>query len=413
MPDKRYPDAYLTNPSVDRSLEAIYQDLDQFTYEVLSGETHNYPHVECFVALPPLAFDGRFIKGIYFSHGVDAIQDAYPLSRHVFFSVADSLWCNYPWSELADGYFTQYANPAREAWFRQTYPQRSAKALLPLQQADFTNEYIFRPQPGVTRDIDVFCISSYGDHSNLCLIVEALKCYREKYPDQPIKLYLTTGHEYDLNFKALNEWEMTYLRKIQEILIHPTEYIHFISGTPSYENELPRYLSRAKVFLTGQLIGEKSYRMHEAMCCNTPVVCFQQFNQYARGDAPAIPEGAGLVSDYRPEALADTLYSVLSNPLAFTPRKSYLKSSGRARFLNTCMDAFSSYYAQRIPDYEPGQLHENYWLDMAMRDNYQLSLHEFSTQPDLWRFPFRAQGIDNIGKLLQHHYERCAPHLGS
>lgn len=405
---KRFPADYLDKVVEARSLQERYQDNQGFTVECLPGETGAYGGIEFWVTLPPLFLDNRFVKGVFFSHGVDAILAQAPGLSRYFHSIADSLWCSYPWSSEADGLFTLYDNPAYLKWFCKTYPELTFKKFIPRQQADYTNEMLFSPKPGVARDIDVFCLSTFYREGNLPLIAEALKVYRQKYPENPIKLHLNTRHEFDLNFSTLNELELETLRQMQAILIHPNEYIHFVSGPIGYENDLPHYLSRSKVFLNPKLVGDKNQRTHEAMCCNTPIVCFKEFNSTVRGNTTPLAEGSGIACDFSAEALADALYQTLQHPEAFQPRQAYLQSGGRQHFFNDCVRAFSEYYSEAVPDFPTENPHQSYWLNSALQENYGMSLYEFYTLKDLWHHPFRVQGIDNI-KALQQYYDEKFP----
>ena len=94
--------------------------------------------------------------------------------------------------------------------------------------------------------------------------------------------------------------------------------------------------------------------------------------------------------------MADTLHTALENLTAFQPRLNYLKYQGRKKFFNTCLDSFS-YYANIIPDYILGQAYNNLWLDLAVQQNYQISIHDFL----YGRSPrSHFQGLVNIYKCL-------------
>ena len=113
------------------------------------------------------------------------------------------------------------------------------------------------------------------------------------------------------------------------------------------------------------------------MCCNTPVIVFKDLSKYTRGNDNAFPEGAGLyVPRFTSKSMCDTIYKALSNLDKFTPRRSYLTYNGRKNFLNRCIDSIP-YYRENLPEYEPGKAMENLWLDLAMQENYQLSLNDF------------------------------------
>jgi hypothetical protein len=44
--------------------------------------------------------------------------------------------------------------------------------------------------------------------------------------------------------------------------------------------------------------------------------------------------------------------------------------------MNTCLDSYS-YYQENVPDYLSGQAFNNLWLDLAVQQNYQMSLSDF------------------------------------
>jgi hypothetical protein len=146
----------------------------------------------------------------------------------------------------------------------------------------------------------------------------------------------------------------------------------------------------------GSLLDGKNNSIAEAMSCNTPVICFQTFNQYPRGQDQIFPQGSGLLSKFDPESLADTLHTAFDNLTTFKPRLNYLKYQGRKHFFNTCLDYFSD-YSSRIPDYEKGEAYHNLWLDLAIQHNYQISLHDF-----LYGRSQRSQiqGLVNIYKTI-------------
>jgi len=124
--------------------------------------------------LPPLGYEGRFVKGIFFSQGTDFLHKLYPHLGKLFDSIGNAQWGAIPWSQASDGLFSLYENPDRERWFRQTYPERANKVLVPLQDADHTNEYSMASVPFVKRDTDVLCVSRMQDLKNIPMIAEAL-----------------------------------------------------------------------------------------------------------------------------------------------------------------------------------------------------------------------------------------------
>lgn len=376
MPRGQYPYEYLNRPAIDRASERVYADIDAFTHEFFEEDTEFHSQIDFFVPLPPLYYEGRFVKGIFCSQAVDLLLKLYPRLAQLFFSLAFSMCGAYPRSESADGYFTLYNNPHREAWFRGRHPERCRKHFIPLQDADFTHDYYMAPVPVKERDIDVLCVASLYQVKNLPFLARALKVYRERYPSDPIRMTLVTGKkDLDVNFSTLDAGEKNELRQMEEVLVHLHDYIDFVGWAHQF-NDLPRYYSRAKVVVLGSLAEGKNRVIQEAMCCNTPVVCCEELNWHIRGGDRLFPERAGVLARFDPELFADAIHTAMHNRDQFTPRKSYLQWSGRRRFLNTCVDRIP-YYAQAIPDYVAQQAYASPWLDLATQDNYQLSLHDF------------------------------------
>lgn len=386
---------YFNIDQIYKPLEEIYADLDSWTNEIFEQESERFENVKFSVILPPLMYEEKFIKGLYFSESVDLLNKVLPQLSDTFFSIADSLWCSYPWSNTADAYFTLYDNPDRETWFRKTYPQRGNKILIPASHSDFIHEYLIAPQPFTVKDIDVLCICRLSPINNLPMIAEALKIYLKKY-NKLLKTifiledYFDPNSIHELSSEAQLEWQ-----KIKNILVNPLDYIQIISKV-DFDQERPVYYCRSKICLMGSLLDGKNSSIAEAMSCNTPVICFQTFNQYARGQDKIFPPGSGLLSEFDAESLADTLHTAFNNLTTFKPRLNYLKYQGRKQIFNTCIDYFCDYYS-RIPDYKQGQAYHNLWLDLAIQDNYQISLHDFL----YGRSPrSQIQGLVNIYKTI-------------
>lgn len=367
---------YLHNPYIQKSLPEIYADLDAFTWEIFDDRPDRFDTVSFYVLLPPLYYEDRFIKGLYFSESVDLLQQNFPHLTHIFCSFAYAPGCSHPWASQADAYSSLYSNPDRESWFRATYFKKANKPLIPLQDTDFINEYIIAPQNVPDKDIDLLAVSRLSEEKNIPFIAQALKVYRQKYPLHPIRLTLVTGQEFRRDtLEGFDEMACQEWRKIESILSDPFDYIELIPRV-DYYSEIPLYYSRAKAFILGSLLEGKNRGITEAMSCNVPVICFEAFNQYARGNAPVFPEGAGLYAKFDPESLADTIHLALENLPAFQPRQQYLKHCGRKNFFNRCLDSLP-YYHWNIPNYIPGQAFNNIWLDLAVQQNYQVSLHDF------------------------------------
>jgi glycosyltransferase involved in cell wall biosynthesis len=380
----RFPTEYFHNPGVNKPIEEIYADLDGYSYEFFGEDSNRLSAIDFIQVLPPLFYEGKFIKGVFFSQAVDWLIERLPQLPQLFHSLAYSMGCSYPWSEQADGYLVLYDNPQREAWFRKHNPAKAHKILIPLEEPDFTNEYAIAPMPHLPKDIDLLAVSRFLDQKNLPFIAKSLRIYRQKYAHAPIKLTLIPGRNFDVNFQGLEDYELTELRKMEEIL----------------------GCSRARGYVLGSLIEGKNRSLSEAMSCNLPLLTCSEFNQYARGEAGAFPKGAGLYANFEPESFADRIYTLLQNPDQFAPRKEFLRTSGRRNFLNTCLD-YLPYYAQNLPEFKSGNHWQNLWLDLGIQHNYQLSLIQFLDGGNHLAAP-RVQGINDIEKTIAGYLRKFA-----
>jgi glycosyltransferase involved in cell wall biosynthesis len=402
MPRGHPPSEYESNPNIDKPIEQIYAELDECTYEVFEDEVHLHnKFIDFAVLLPPTKYDGTFVKGLFYSRAVDVLVRDVPELPSLFNSIACSMWSSYPWSRRADAYFTCYPNLDREMWFRTTHSDRAQKDLIPLQDADHTNETVFAPVEGLQKDIDVLCISRLASLKNLPLVAHALRVYRSRY-HRRIRMTLITGNKRGFDEKHLCEEERNQLHAVNKVLGHAGDYIDFVAHARHW-TELPNYYTRAKLFVLGSLIEGKNRCINEALSCNVPVVCFRDYNQYARNGSPVLPSSGGLYSPFDPVSLAQTIHEVLENADAFSPRLAYLRENGRENFLNGCLEAMS-YYRRVIPGYEDGQHLQNTWLNAGLLKNYRVSLRDFVY--DNARGWGHATGLDQIRNLIGA-YARC------
>lgn len=401
MPKGVFPFHYMHNPNIDEPLEKIYATIDAYTGEFFEDEPDFHKWLDFCIILPPLIYEKKFVKGIFFSQGVDFIHKMHPEISKIFFSMAYSMRSAYPWSTKSDAYLTCYKNQHREDWFRKTNPERADKILIPMQDADFTHEYNMSPVFASPKDIDILTVSRLSAIKNLPLVAKALKIYREKYKHH-IKMTCIVGKEFDINYNGLDDQEKEEMRRIEAELIHPKDYIDFVTHVPC--NKMNEYYSRAKICLLSSLLEGKNRTIQEAMSCNTPIVVFKDLNKYVRANHPIFMGNAGLcIPEYNAESIADTIHEAFSNLDKFTPRRDYLKYYGRKNFANVCIDSFP-YYADHLPEYEPGKIHENLWVDLAMHDNYQLSFNDF-----LYSKNYAVQHVQNpqaIEDLLKFFYSR-------
>jgi glycosyltransferase involved in cell wall biosynthesis len=204
--------------------------------------------------------------------------------------------------------------------------------------------------------------------------VKALKLYHQKY-GKILKATLITGildKKYNADEKQILELLENEVGGKEEL----EKYLEIL-GRVSHGEELDRYYTRSRLVALTSIYEGKNRTINEALCCNTPVVVFKDLSKYTRGDDDAFPENAGIyVPEFSPESFCDTMHEALNNLDKFTPRRSYLKFNGRMNFLNKCIDSIP-YYRENLPEYVPGRAQDNLWLDLAMQENYQLSLNAF------------------------------------
>ena len=296
-------------------------------------------------------------------------------------SILPMLFSSYPASKYADAYFTCYKYPEREEYFRKKHPEKKEVVLLPLQDADFLNEYKMAPAFNTPKTLDIFCVSTPFPVKNLPVIARALRYYKRKY-GRILKVKYALGArdlivnpDKTIDFSKLRNDAQNQLKEVQEILgIYP-RYIEFIPFV-NYQ-DLPKYYTSAKCCVLGSLLEGKNRFISEAMACDTPVIVFKDFNKYSRGDYPVFFENSGeYAPEFSPESLADTIHKVITNQNKYEPRKNYLIYRGRKNFVNTIIDSIP-YYSKNLKGYEKGRIQENLWVDLAMQDNYQLSTYDF------------------------------------
>src|SRR4030095_11421599 len=347
-------------------------------------------------------FERKFVKGIFFSQAMDFVHELHPRLSELFMSVGNTMWSSYPWSTKAEACLVSYRCPEMEEWYKKAYPERSDRVLIPLQNSDYMDEYYIAPKPVAERDIDVLVVSSMYEFMNLPVVAEAIKIYREKYSKR-IRMTLITGKDFEKGFEKITPQEAYELEKIEAAVKRPKDYIDFAPKVPYFS--IAAYYSRAKVVVLGSLVEGKNRAIQEAMSCDTPVVTFQAFNQFIRGNDPSFPEGAGWTAeDFYPESLTDAIHFVLKNQADFHPRREYLKTNGKKNFFNTCLNSFKDYYGPLIPDFQEGNVLQNLWLDLAIQKNYQLSLMDFVYDKNF--FLSHAQGLEAIQKTVDFYLSR-------
>ena len=370
MPKGKYPVEYFLNPNIEKPIEDIYKDIDAYSGEFFEDEDLRM-HTDFIVILPPLKYEGKTTKGIFMSQGTDYLYKVSPNIGKLFFSMAYTMWSSYPWSKMADIFLTCYKNPHREEWYRKIHPENNDKILIPLQDADFTNEYWLCPEFNTPKDIDILYVSRISKVKNIPILVEALKLYKEKYG---VKLNVTMilGSSSDNKKPAAQELLNDIRTKYGDI----KEYVNLIEEVKY--GDMKKYYSRAKFTILTSLIEGKNRTIQESMACNTPVIIFKDHNKWARGPHELFYKDSGLyVPEFSAESLAETIHDGLTNYKGrFFARRNYLKNNGRKNFINKCIDSIP-YFKDNLPEYEEGRIQDNLWVDLAMQDNYQLSFNEF------------------------------------
>lgn len=377
MPKGFCPKYFYENPNLEKekSLEQIWEEIQYYSGEFLESDDLNHrERTDFMVALPPLYYEGEFVKGLYLSQGVDYIHSLFPNIKEIFHSMAYSMWASVPYSTKADVYLNCYSYPEREEWFKKTYPDNADKIFLPLQDADFTNELARVPIVGAEKDIDILCVSRISAQKNLPLLLRILMKYHEKY-GKILNTHLISGVK---NFNY-NEREQEIIKELVNIAGSAkklNKYIQ-IKGYVQHGRELNVYYSRAKAVALTSIYEGKNRVINEAACCNTPVIVYKDLCKYTRGTDKAFPDGAGFyVEEYTIEAFCDAIHYVLNNQDKFTPRRGYITENGRMNFLNKCIDGIP-YYKNNLPEYTQGRIQDNVWVNLAMQDNYQISLYDF------------------------------------
>jgi glycosyltransferase involved in cell wall biosynthesis len=372
MAKGKHPIAYFADPHIDKPREAIYAELDGFTDEVFAQDTARHAQISMFALLPPLRYRGRFVKGILATQAADLLLERNPKLQESFHVLAYAMWSGLPHCKRADGVMMCYDNAHREAWVKQTQPDRAHQVWIPHDDTDLFDDQQMAPQFAV-KDVDVLCVARLDRIKNLHILAQAAKVLRERNPKRHLRIVLNTGTNVDVNWTGLHEAERNELRRINAVLINTPDYITVL---PSRQAQLSALYNRARCVVMPALCEGKNRSIHEAMSCNVPVVTFAAFNQYARNGVPPFPPEAGLVApEFSAQSLADTLEKVLAETERFTPREAVLRVSGRRTALTSCIDRLP-YYKEQLPDFTPGAHLNNTWIDVAMQLCYRRGLHQ-------------------------------------
>jgi len=403
----KYPREYFKNPNINKPIEEIWDDIDAYSGEYFEDEPDCHSQIDLFIPLPPLNYQGKITKGIMFSQGLEYLLKLYPKLKEIFFCGAYTMWSSYSWCDKADFYLNCYENKPREEYHKNKYQNKKDIIFIPLQDADYTNEYIMAPSLYARKIIDVICVSTPYEVKNLPFLINTIKRYKEKY-NEPLKTVFVLGtktiekKDGVLDYsKAIPEvkHEMNIISQYIEELRSHVSFMTYVNYS-----DLAKYYSSSKCCVLTSLIEGKNRSLNEAMSCNTPIITFKQHNQWARGEYPIFFGNSGeLAPEYTYDSLAETIHKVINNPQNYEPRKNYLTYNGRKNFINKITD-YIPYFKENIPDYNKGKFHENLWIDLAVQENYQIGYHDFlyDRNPAI----SHVRGIENIDSLIKFFYSR-------
>lgn len=353
------------------------------------------------VVLPPLEYKGVFLKGLLWASGMNKVlstlEKTWPQLKEKFVVIYNSSGRTVPINVEADAVLALYDNPDRERWMRERYPEKGDQIFLPMQSADWSNEWTMCPLKTIkTKDIDILCVSNFNSCKNLPTIAKALKCFHLE-TGRKLKFLLASS-----DFRPLHAHGETVYAEFKATLgLQFDDYVDMLPDRVD-RREMRALYNRAKITVLGSLSEGKNRSLHESMLCNTPVCCFEAYNKTIRGNSDIFPAGAGeFVPEFSAESLAETWLKMLGKIDQYAPREAYLSGfSGRIQTFNRQLDTLP-YYQQNLPDYEIGRHHENPWLSAALEQ-----MHDLPTQMYLWRL------VDKKAFSAMNNPEGCQGILG-
>ena len=80
----KYPVEYFENPDINKPIQEIWDDIERFTLEILNDEPNNFHLLKFIVLIPPFKYKNKFIKGAFYSQGLDVILELYPQLKNIF-----------------------------------------------------------------------------------------------------------------------------------------------------------------------------------------------------------------------------------------------------------------------------------------------------------------------------------------
>jgi glycosyltransferase involved in cell wall biosynthesis len=151
----------------------------------------------------------------------------------------------------------------------------------------------FKPDPGVTKDIDLITVGRITKSKNLTALIEVLREVRKQHD---VTLTIVGA--------AVTPEEKAYEQTLREQIKtqNLNEHAHFIGRVG--QKSLPPVLNRAKIFVTAAQNGSLDKAVLEAMACGLPVVSMAPGTQ-------SLPLGDFQVIDFK--MLENRIESVLQS----------------------------------------------------------------------------------------------------
>lgn len=348
----------------------MYSQLDSYSQEIFSLQEFNFSaeYTFLYVIFPPINYNNKLLKGLYFCNFVDVLNKFYPDLHKFFNSIESSMWCSYPKAQTADAYFTLYKNEKREEYFRQTFPEKSNIKLIPLQESDYTNDKYFTSGFFNTKPIDVLMITRFKKFKNIGIFVEALKIYEKKYRKKLNAVIVDNipNHTSDY-FEPYN---------IDADIPDWYNYVQIIPSLPYYKvREIYR---QSKVYVFTSLLEGSNRSIKDAVLCNVPVITFKDYNKEVRGETPIFPADniSEQVEEFSASELAEKIHFVLCNLNKYSPRKNYLKYMNRKIFADTCLKFFDE-YKDAIYENKYDSVFQNKQILDAVKRQYKFNYEDF------------------------------------
>lgn len=406
--------------------EELYEALKTASMEILESDSILTHSLIFKTILPPFRIGNQFFKGIAFSNACDLLFNELPDLETLFLMIADTQHMGLSASNKVDGIFSHYPHPGRQSHYEKQRSKTTQPKWIPFQSADWVNPHVFKPlaQPDEFSDpfeknIDILCLDPAHPASNILVLAEGLKAYRQEYPETPIQLHwyfngsenlaetmpsLTPNDSDNLQENRNQVFEALY-RELEKLLISPQDYLVFHPETPDASQRLQLY-QQSRIVTSAMVFGPKHAYLTEAACCNTPIFWLKNYhNPLLPKTQTAFPRGCGQGASHIPEVWAkdlQTLFSTLqSNPEALSPRISLLNVSGRHQVLKQCLSNFDIYQSRlpqlfnEGPDFFKSHFaHQHILMDMAILNEYQMDLLSWLQQDHLGTFSFVSPDSD-------------------